>query len=297
MSAMNGPKALHVATFSGWYRFEQNGKEFTQTRRDLSYWTLLVCPSTRKIRKRSMPAPSIRDCSTARMAAPIGIAPSRRCRNVSLLGIGAQRRVMVGTIPSAVYRSKNGGWEELEGVRLHSAGANFLPVRNCNRAHATWPTIPTPQSPLRRYRSRRHGAERRWRPRLGALQRRSNRYGRARDPRVKQHSGMVFLACGEACFRSPDRDGHWENISPQQHDYGISVAEDKKASSMSAPRAGGRICSSAKKAPDRRSCAAATRGRPGDGRRQFERRRYAFVRDSGRQRHGRRYFGWYITFG
>ena len=35
--------------------------------------------------------------------------------------------VMVGTIPSAVYRSKNGGWEELEGVRLHSAGANFPP--------------------------------------------------------------------------------------------------------------------------------------------------------------------------
>ena len=25
---------------SGWYRFEQNGKEFTQTKRDLSYWTL-----------------------------------------------------------------------------------------------------------------------------------------------------------------------------------------------------------------------------------------------------------------
>jgi hypothetical protein len=35
--------------------------------------------------------------------------------------------VMVGTIPSAVYRSKNGGWEELAGVRLHSAGANFPP--------------------------------------------------------------------------------------------------------------------------------------------------------------------------
>ena len=38
---------------------------------------------------------------------------------------------------------------------------------------------------------------------------------------------MVYLACGEACFRSPDRAGHWENISPKNHDYGTSVAEDK----------------------------------------------------------------------
>ena len=37
---------------------------------------------------------------------------------------------------------------------------------------------------------------------------------------------MVFLACGESCFRSPDRAAHWENISPKNHDYGISVAED-----------------------------------------------------------------------
>ena len=35
MSGTNGKKALHVATFSGWYRFEQNGKQFTQTKRGL----------------------------------------------------------------------------------------------------------------------------------------------------------------------------------------------------------------------------------------------------------------------
>ena len=36
----NAKKALHVATFSGWYRFEQDDKEFKQTKRDLTYWTL-----------------------------------------------------------------------------------------------------------------------------------------------------------------------------------------------------------------------------------------------------------------
>jgi photosystem II stability/assembly factor-like uncharacterized protein len=40
MSTANGDKALHVATFSGWYRFEQHSKEWKQTKRDLSYWTL-----------------------------------------------------------------------------------------------------------------------------------------------------------------------------------------------------------------------------------------------------------------
>ena len=40
MSGNNGKKALHVTTFSGWYRFEQEDKQFRQTKRDLSYWTL-----------------------------------------------------------------------------------------------------------------------------------------------------------------------------------------------------------------------------------------------------------------
>ena len=53
--------------------------------------------------------------------------------------------VMVGTIPSAVYRSKNGGWEELEGVRKHSAGANFPPSPSCNRVRVILPTIRSPQ--------------------------------------------------------------------------------------------------------------------------------------------------------
>ena len=39
--------------------------------------------------------------------------------------------------------------------------------------------------------------------------------------------GMVYLACGESCFRSADRAAHWENISPKTHDYGTAVAEDK----------------------------------------------------------------------
>ncbi|HWH78513.1 MAG TPA: hypothetical protein VNT76_14120, partial [Candidatus Binatus sp.] len=136
--------------------------------------------------------------------------------------------VMVGTVPSAVFRSKNGGWEELEGVRLHSAGANFPPSPEL-QSRARYLAF-EPENKNRLYA----GIE------VGGMVL-SDDGGRGWEPcnegltdmdiheilASKQHSGMVFLACGESCFRSPDRAGHWENISPKQHDYGISVAEDK----------------------------------------------------------------------
>ena len=70
----NGKKALHVATFSGWYRFEQDGKEFKQTKRDLSYWSLTCMSVDPGTRRRSTPAASIRVCSIRRTAARVGSA-------------------------------------------------------------------------------------------------------------------------------------------------------------------------------------------------------------------------------
>lgn len=41
MSRTNGRKsALHLATQSGWHRFERRGKEWIQTDRALTYWSL-----------------------------------------------------------------------------------------------------------------------------------------------------------------------------------------------------------------------------------------------------------------
>jgi hypothetical protein len=39
---------------------------------------------------------------------------------------------------------------------------------------------------------------------------------------------MVYAACGDKAFRSFDRAAHWEEITPSTHDYGMSVAEDRK---------------------------------------------------------------------
>jgi photosystem II stability/assembly factor-like uncharacterized protein len=137
--------------------------------------------------------------------------------------------VMVGTVPSAVYRSIPGsGWEELTGVRLHSAGANFPPSPEL-QSRARYLTF-DPENRNRLYAGIEVGGivvsddgGRTWEAANEGLTDMDIHEILASE----KHSGMVFLACGEACFRSYDRAGHWENIAPKNHDYGISVAEDK----------------------------------------------------------------------
>ena len=201
--------------------------------------------------------------------------------------------VMVGTIPSAVYRSKNGGWEELEGVRLHSAGANFPPSPELQSR--TRYLAYDPENKNRLYA----GIE------VGGMVL-SDDGGRGWEPcnegltdmdiheilASEQHSGMVFLACGESCFRSPDRAGHWENISPKNHDYGISVAEDKNGV-IYVGAAHGRpnlwLARTRRHVGD--PAQQRQRQELGNGHRQFERRRHAPLPHARRQRHGRRDLG------
>jgi hypothetical protein len=136
--------------------------------------------------------------------------------------------VMVGTIPSAVYRSKKGGWEELEGVRINSSGANFPPSPEL-QSRARYLAY-DPAAPARLYAGIEVGgmllsddSGHTWNPANEGLTDMDIHEILASE----QNPGMVYLACGEACFRSFDRAAHWENISPESHDYGTSVAEDK----------------------------------------------------------------------
>ena len=128
MSGNNGKKALHVATFSGWYRFEQDGKELKQTKRDLTYWTL-TCMSVDVSDPQKIYAGSEHSglFYTENGGARWKRAEPNTPKMMLFSALALDGDVMVGTIPSAVYRSKNGGWEELEGVRKNSAGANFPP--------------------------------------------------------------------------------------------------------------------------------------------------------------------------
>ena len=230
MSGNNGKKALHVATFSGWYRFEQDGREFRQTKRDLTYWTL-TCMSIDAQNPQRIYAGSEHSglFYTESGGARWKRAEPNTPKMMLFSTLALDGDVLVGTIPSAVYRSKNGGWEELEGVRVNSAGANFPPSPEL-QSRTRFLTY-DPLAPARLYAGIEVGgmlvsddSGDTWQPANQGLT----------DMDIHEvlasaaNPGMVYLACGEACFRSLDRAAHWENMSPQTHDYGTAVAEDKQ---------------------------------------------------------------------
>lgn len=229
MSQANGKKALHVATFSGWYRFEQEGKTFKQTQRDLTYWTL-TCMSVDPANAQKIYAGSEHSglFYTDNGGANWKRAEPNTPKMMLFSALALNGGVMVGTIPSAVYRSKNGGWEELEGVRVNSAGANFPPSPEL-QSRTRYITY-DPVAPARLYAGIEVGgillsddSGHTWEPANEGLTDMDIHEVLASEA----NPGMVYLACGEACFRSLDRAGHWENVSPKSHDYGTSVAEDK----------------------------------------------------------------------
>jgi hypothetical protein len=223
-------KALHVATFSGWYRFEQDGKEFRQTKRDLTYWTL-TCMSVDPDNPEKIYAGS--EHSGLFYTENGGRNWKRSEPNTPKMmlfsALALNGGVLVGSIPSAVYRSKNGGWEELEGVRKNSANANFPPSPEL-QSRARYLAY-DPVTPTRLYAGIEVGGMlisddngNSWQPANEGLT----------DMDVHEvvpsaaNPGMVYAACGEASFRSRDRAARWENNSIPTHDYGTSVAEDEK---------------------------------------------------------------------
>ena len=149
MSSANAKnKALHVATMSGWYRFENNGREWKQVKRDLSYWTL-TCLAVDPKNPESIYAGT--EHSGLFYSKDAGARWLRADPNVPKMmlfsALALDGGVMVGTVPSAVFRTKaGGGWEELEGVRMNSAHASFPPspeLQSRARYLACDPLMPT----------------------------------------------------------------------------------------------------------------------------------------------------------
>ena len=228
MGASNGKRALHVATFSGWYRFEQDGREWKQGKRDLSYWAL-TCLSVDPEHQELIYAGTehsglfyTKDAGAHWLRAEPNVPKMMLFSVLALPGT-----VMVGTVPSAVYRSKNGGWEELEGVRVNSAGATFPPspeLQSRTRYIAS-----DPASPNRLYAGIEVGgmllsddSGNSWRPANEGLTDMDVHEVLA----CNKTPGLVLAACGDKAFRSFDRAAHWEEITPSSHDYGMCVAED-----------------------------------------------------------------------
>ncbi len=231
MNPSNGQnQVLHVATLSGWYRFEQKGQSWRQVARDLSYWSL-TCLSVDPQNPEFLYAGT--EHSGLFYSNDGGVSWLRANPNSPKMmlysALALRDGVLVGTVPSAVYkRTVDGAWRELGGVRLNSAGANFPPspeLQSRTRYLAC-----DPESVSRLYAGIEVGGlvvsddgGESWQTANQGLTDMDVHEVLASRTRP----GTVYAACGDRAFRSFDRAARWEEITPQTHNYGMSVAEDR----------------------------------------------------------------------
>lgn len=229
--ANSAKKVLHLATRSGWYRFERNGEDWVQAAKTLTYWCLTSL-AIDPLDSRTVYLGS--EHSGLFVSRDGGASWRRPDPNVPRLLISSllaqPGTVLVGTVPSALYRAVEGGWQEVETLREKAGGAVFPPSPDLGAR-----TRYLAQDPLERSRlyagievggmllSDDAGAT--WMPANDGLT----------DPDVHQvlpsakTKNLVVAACGEGIFRSVDRGAHWEEVTPcGDRTYGTAVTEDSE---------------------------------------------------------------------
>jgi hypothetical protein len=231
MNRDNGKaEALHIATYSGWYRFEQRDQQWMQTDRALTFWKMTALQVDPEDARHIYIAT---EHSGLFVSGNGGVDWKRMKPNVprltttSLLALPGM--ILAGTVPAALYSTSNGsGWQELEGVRLGATGGSFPPSPELGAR--TRFLAADNETPRRLYAAIEVGgmlvsddAGRQWIPATKGLD----------DPDVHQilpsakTKGLVVAACGEGAYRSTDRGEHWENITPPgNRTFGSAVAED-----------------------------------------------------------------------
>ena len=231
MTSFNGEAhALHVATYSGWYRFEQRGGQWTQTEKALSFWKLTALQVDPNDPRHIYVATE----HSGLFVSDNGGAEWKRAKpNVPRLTTNAllalPGKILAGTVPAALYSASKGNqWRELEGVRLGATGGSFPPspelgarVRFLAADH---------ESPRRLFTAIEVGGilisdddGQNWSQVTDGLD----------DPDVHQifpsakHKGLVVAACGEGAYRSADRGRRWEKVTPAgERTFGSAVTED-----------------------------------------------------------------------
>ena len=226
----NHGKALHLATHSGWYRFEQQGEDWVQVDRALTYWQMSCIQVDPDNPKRVYIGT---EHSGLFVTHDGGKDWTRANPNVPCLTLSSMLalsgKLLVGTMPAALYFTSEGGaWQELKGVRQGAVGGTFPP---------------NPDFPARtRVLTREHkpggrlyaGIE------VGGIlvsddqgQSWTSANDGLTDPDIHQIlpsrkiAGLVVAVCGEGVSRSTDRGSHWEKVTPAgNRTYGNALAED-----------------------------------------------------------------------
>lgn len=222
-------KALHLATHSGWYRFERNGADWSQADRALTFWQMSCIQVDPEDPKRVY-------IGTERSGMFVsndgGKDWTRANPNVPCLAMSAMLalpgRLLVGTMPAALYLRSSSGWEEIKGVRSGAAGGTFPPNPDFPARTRVLSQESTPHGRLFA------GIE------VGGIlvsdddgETWSAANAGLTDPDMHQilpstkHEGLVVAACGEGVSRSFDRGAHWEKATPAgNRTYGNALTED-----------------------------------------------------------------------
>ena len=230
----NQAKALHLATHSGWYRFEWRSGNWTQTHRALTYWNMTCL----QIDPEDPSHVYLGTEHSGLFISNNGGADWKRAdpnvpRFTTTSMLALPGKILVGTVPAALYCAGTGaGWQELEGVRQAAKGSTFPPSPELGSR--TRSLAIEPQTPHRLYAGIEVGGMlvsddggSHWEPANAGLD----------DPDVHQilpstqTHGLVVAVCGEGIFRSMDRGAHWKNVTPPgPRTYGTAVAEDREGS-------------------------------------------------------------------
>lgn len=231
MTSLNGQAdALHVATYSGWYRFEQHNGQWTQTEKALTFWKMTAL----QVDPHDPRHIYIATEHSGLFVTANGGAEWKRAKpnvprltTVSLLALPGA--ILAGTVPAALYRASNGGgWQELQGVREGANGGSFPPSPELGAR--TRYLAADSETPRRLFAAIEVGGMLvsddeggHWEPVVNGLD----------DPDVHQilpsarTKGLVVAACGEGIYRSLDRGEHWEKVTPSgARDFGSAVTED-----------------------------------------------------------------------
>jgi photosystem II stability/assembly factor-like uncharacterized protein len=224
--------ALHLATHSGWYRFERHGENWQQSDRALTFWQM-SCIQVDPDNPKKVYAGTEH---SGMFVSDDGGKDWRRAEpNVPILEMSAMLalpgKLLVGTRPAALYvRGEGAGWREIKGIRQGALGGTFPP--NPDLAPRTRVLTTEKASGNRIYAGIEVGGilvsdddGENWVKRNDGLT----------DPDLhqilsaKKKPGLLVAACGEGVARSTDRGNKWQQVTPAGgRTYGNALAEDDR---------------------------------------------------------------------
>jgi photosystem II stability/assembly factor-like uncharacterized protein len=228
---INGNKkdALHLATHSGWYRYERRGENWQQVDHALTYWQMSCIQADPDDDRCVYIGTEHSGMFVTNDGGKewIRANPNVPCLTMSSM-LALSGKLLVGTMPAALYVTEGNGWQEVKGIRQGAIGGTFPP--NPDFAPRTRVLTKETNGGGRLYAGIEVGGilvsdddGQNWQSANDGIT----------DPDIHQilpvatKAGLVVTACGEGVSRSTDRGSHWEKVTPAgNRTYGNALAED-----------------------------------------------------------------------